>query len=134
MLVDYGKGTSPILPGIQCGSEDRELSECSRTEVNVRQCSSVAGVDCIGINIIFICLIGELILCLCIAAPCVTEDQTDCNQQNRGYYYFYNYYSWRFDCSCHSDCISNGDCCSDISVTENCFGNLFLHCRSGSKT
>ena len=69
----------------------------------------------------------------CVAAPCATQGQTDCHQQNRGYYYDYDYFyddeyyfSQRFDCSCHSDCFSSGDCCSDISVTENCFGNIAI--------
>ena len=53
VLVDYGKGTNPILPlSIQCVSGDSELSECSRTELDVSQCSSVAGVDCIGTYIL----------------------------------------------------------------------------------
>ena len=48
-MVDYGKRTSPILPlSIECVSGDNKLSECSRTELNISQCSRVVGVDCIG--------------------------------------------------------------------------------------
>ena len=54
VLVDYGNGTSPILPlSIKCDREDSELSECSRKELDASQCSSVAGVDCIGTFCLF---------------------------------------------------------------------------------
>ena len=56
MLVDYGNGTNPILPlSFECVSEDDELSECSGTDLDARQCSSVAGVDCLGTFCLFLC-------------------------------------------------------------------------------
>ena len=49
-LVDYGRGTDPILPlTIHCGSEQNTLSDCSTKELDVGQCTHVAGVDCRGL-------------------------------------------------------------------------------------
>ena len=49
-LVDYGRGTDPILPlTIHCGSEQNALSDCSTKELDVGQCTHVAGVDCRGL-------------------------------------------------------------------------------------
>ena len=49
-LVDYGRGTDPILPlTIHCGSEQNTLSDCSTKELDVGQCAHVAGVDCRGL-------------------------------------------------------------------------------------
>ena len=49
-LVDYGRGTDPILPlTIHCGSEQNTLSDCSTKELDVGQCTHVAGLDCRGL-------------------------------------------------------------------------------------
>ena len=49
-LVDYGRGTDPILPlTIHCGSEQNTLSDCSTKELDVGQCTHVAGVNCRGL-------------------------------------------------------------------------------------
>ncbi|CAI8055169.1 Scavenger receptor cysteine-rich domain superfamily protein, partial [Geodia barretti] len=108
-LVDYGRGTSPV---IQCGSGQNALSDCSKLDDS--QCRDVTGVDCI--------------------APCTTQGLTDCQQDNVENYYGF----WGFEfyyCNCSSDCISDGSCCSDISVTKNCFGKLYVTLRgvNGSK-
>ena len=115
-FVDYGRGTSPI---IQCGSGQNALSDCSKLDNS--QCRDVAGVDCIGMS----CLPSVEIFTIfvrCVAAPCTTQGLTDCQQCNLESYYVYR--EFRFDCSCSSECFSDGRCCSDISVTKNCFGKL----------
>ena len=49
MTVDYGRGTSPILPqSIVCGIHDTELSECQTTNMDASDCQQVAGVNCGG--------------------------------------------------------------------------------------
>ena len=49
-LVYYGRGTGPILPlTIHCGSEQNTLSDCSTKELDVGQCTHVAGVNCTGL-------------------------------------------------------------------------------------
>ena len=50
VVVNYGRGTNPILPlSIQCASGTSTFSDCSTTELDVSQCSHAAGVDCFGI-------------------------------------------------------------------------------------
>ena len=127
-LVDYGRGTSPV---IQCGSGQNALSDCSKLDDS--QCRDVAGVDCIGMPCLSSVEIFNLFV-WCVAAPCTTQGLTDCQQDNVENYYGF----WGFEfyyCNCSSDCISDGSCCSDISVTKNCFGKLYVTLRgvNGSK-
>ena len=61
-----------------------------------------------------------------VAAPCVTEGITNCSTcEDCDYNYYYYYgdgYLSEHSCSCGSNCFTYGDCCSDISVLDNCFG------------
>ena len=53
-VVDYGRGTIPILPvNVQCTSGTRTLSECFNGVLDVGQCTNVAGVDCQGMHHLF---------------------------------------------------------------------------------
>ncbi|CAI8018786.1 Deleted in malignant brain tumors 1 protein [Geodia barretti] len=102
VLVDYGLGINPILPlNIQCASGTNTFSDCSTTELDVSQCTNVAGVDCL--------------------APCTTLGLTSCNECSSDCFK-------GFGCSCYSNCFSDGDCCSDISAAQYCFGE----CEHGS--
>ena len=59
---------------------------------------------------------------MCVfVAPCATGRLPNCNKCSDSCYD----YSYLTDCSCNPNCLSNGDCCSDISATtENCFGKV----------
>ena len=49
VVVNYGRGNSPILPlSIDCSVDDSDLSECRTTPLDVSQCPHVAGVNCGG--------------------------------------------------------------------------------------
>ena len=49
VVSNYGRGKSPIVPWkIQCDSHTNGLSDCFTEELDVSQCTHVAGVDCIG--------------------------------------------------------------------------------------
>ena len=53
------------------------------------------------------------------AAPCLTEGLTDCTVcGNRLGCNIHPY------CNCHSRCLEYGDCCSDVSLVENCVGEF----------
>ncbi|CAI8040135.1 Deleted in malignant brain tumors 1 protein [Geodia barretti] len=96
VVVNYGRGTDPILPlSIECGSGTSAFSDCSTAELDVSQCSHAAGVDCFAI--------------------CTTVGLTDCSQCNG------ESCTSHYGCRCGSDCFFYGKCCPDISVTKNCF-------------
>ena len=115
-VVDYGRGTSPILPvNIQCASGASTLSDCFTPGQDVSQCTDVAGVDCRGMYTRL--SVGELFHSLIPAAPCVTEGLTNCASCVNPLHCF----NFGFSCNCYSDCFAKGDCCSDISLTRNCF-------------
>ena len=49
IVVNYGRGSSPILPfRIDCSVDDIDISDCITTALNVSQCPQVAGVNCGG--------------------------------------------------------------------------------------
>ena len=51
-IVDYGRGTSPVLKlNNDCDiSSGTLMSNCSKREVNIEQCMTVMGIDCRGIE------------------------------------------------------------------------------------
>ena len=119
-VIDYGRGTSPILPvNIQCASGASTLSDCFTPGLDVSQCSDVAGVDCRGMYTPL--SVGELIHSLIPAAPCVTVGLTNCASCLEPWDCFNYSPTLGFDCNCYSDCFADGDCCSDIALTRNCF-------------
>ena len=49
MIINYGKGESPILPlDIECDNHSDVLNNCSSVDLDVSKCMNVAGVDCKG--------------------------------------------------------------------------------------
>ena len=52
-MVNYGRGTSPILPlNIECIGDEETLSNCSKiNNLHLGQCTQVIGVDCTGMYI-----------------------------------------------------------------------------------
>ena len=98
--------------------------------MNAGQCTNVLGLDCKGIS-----------LCHCngiqssFTAPCTSIHLPNCDRcsdadLNK------NHCSYYYGCSCHSECYSEGDCCSDISITQQqCYRKLKLKreaCKHGS--
>ena len=72
-----------------------------------------------------VCVLCVCVVCVCVCvrvcvcpAPCVTKDLTDCDECESAL----ACYNFDFRCNCYSDCFTDGDCCSDISLTQNCFG------------
>ena len=64
IVVDYGRGNTPILPlNIDCSVYDSHLSSCAVTELDVSHCAHVAGVNCGGIIIIMQTCITEYSYC-----------------------------------------------------------------------
>lgn len=127
--MDYGYGMSPILQlNIHCARSQNSLSDCFKTElVNSTLCRKVAGVDCIG-GYSIVCM-TSLHVSVFSTAPCVTNSLINCSQCN-GSCDNYRYLS-DIGCSCNSDdCFLNGDCCSDITLTENCSGNIVFMVQS----
>ena len=58
------------------------------------------------------------------SAPCVTAGLTNCDECESAL----DCYNFNAGCNCYSDCYTDGDCCSDISYTENCFSEQsFIH-------
>ena len=50
MIINYGRGNSPIFPrSIKCDNDSDVLSNCSSVELDVHQCMNVAGADCRGV-------------------------------------------------------------------------------------
>ena len=58
-MVNYGRGTSPILPlNIECIGDEETLSNCSKiNNLHLGQCTQVIGVDCTGMYI-YTCIIA----------------------------------------------------------------------------
>ena len=49
VLIDYGQGTSPILPHkIVCGSNSNTLTNCSVVKLDTKKCTRAIGLDCTG--------------------------------------------------------------------------------------
>ena len=72
VLVNYGRGTSPILPlRITCDSTQRLLSECSIAEPDTNQCRHVAGIDCRGMLVSLLLLgFNQKIMCIVSSSVC----------------------------------------------------------------
>ena len=48
-MIDFGRGSSPILPlKIKCSIDDDDFADCSTEELTVKECNNVAGVTCFG--------------------------------------------------------------------------------------
>ena len=48
-MVDYGRGSNPILPlDLNCNSYDNVFTDCTMSNFDAGQCLRVAGVDCGG--------------------------------------------------------------------------------------
>ena len=135
-MIDYGHGGIPILPlNIACDIYHNTLRDCLQSELNVEDCTQVAGIDCKGI--IILNTYRSLIILRVFLAPCVTKVENACDDCSDDDYYFdyYTYmqcvlYNRHFDyCSCHSKCFLDGECCSDISVAhDKCYGkNNYLY-------
>ena len=130
-IVDYGQGT-PILPlNFECDKIHNSLGDCSTRELNVSQCTHVAGVDCRGLVVLH--MLERYEYNVCFAAPCITSGLTNCSQCMSGCYN--SNLLLGFDCSCNSNCFSYGTCCSDIFVEDICFGkeNTILKERNITK-
>ena len=119
VLIDYGRGTSPILPlNVKCDGAEDTLSECLKSKLNPGQCTRVVGIDCRGNaymndQLLFLVLIYNI-----ITAHCVFIHTNDCQKcRNRPLFCSTS------TCSCHPDCFLQGNCCADASfIQEICQG------------
>ena len=54
VLIDYGRGTSPILPlSVECDGRQNSLTDCLREELDPVKCTRVVGVNCRGVKVLF---------------------------------------------------------------------------------
>ena len=107
VVIDIGRGTTPF--NVTCATG---LETAITEDLDNGQCTHVAGVDCRGR---FSNDSNTFLMVTLVAAPCVTNSRTDCDD-------CYAYTGYGF-CNCDTDCYEIGDCCSDMSVAKKrCYG------------